>query len=60
MSFARELLTEHGDAARAAIQARATWFWLVSMTALAMIICTAPTLLGLGAGGEQTPRWAGP
>ena len=53
VSFARERLAEHGDAARAAIEAGFTRFRPVVMTALAMIIGMVPMSLGLGAGGEQ-------
>ncbi|HEX4172990.1 MAG TPA: efflux RND transporter permease subunit [Acetobacteraceae bacterium] len=53
VSFARERLAEHGDAARAAIEAGFTRFRPVLMTALAMIIGMVPMSLGLGAGGEQ-------
>jgi multidrug efflux pump subunit AcrB len=53
VSFAREKLAEHGDAVRAALEAGATRFRPVLMTALAMIIGMAPMALGLGEGGEQ-------
>jgi CzcA family heavy metal efflux pump len=53
VSFARERLAEHGDSARAAIEAGFTRFRPVLMTALAMIIGMVPMSLGLGAGGEQ-------
>jgi multidrug efflux pump subunit AcrB len=53
VSFAREKLAEHGDAVRAALDAGATRFRPVLMTALAMIIGMAPMALGLGEGGEQ-------
>ncbi len=53
VSFARERLTEHGDADRAAVEAGFTRFRPVLMTALAMIIGMVPMSLGLGAGGEQ-------
>jgi multidrug efflux pump subunit AcrB len=53
VSFARERLAEHGDAARAAIEAGFTRFRPVLMTALAMIIGMSPMALGLGEGGEQ-------
>jgi multidrug efflux pump subunit AcrB len=53
VSFARERLAEHGDAARAAVEAGFTRFRPVLMTALAMIIGMVPMSLGLGAGGEQ-------
>jgi multidrug efflux pump subunit AcrB len=53
VSFARERLAETGDAMRAAMEAGATRFRPVLMTALAMIIGMAPMALGLGEGGEQ-------
>jgi multidrug efflux pump subunit AcrB len=53
VSFARERLQLHGDAVRAAIEAGATRFRPVLMTALAMIIGMIPMALGLGDGGEQ-------
>ena len=53
VSFARERLVESGDAIRAAMDAGATRFRPVLMTALAMIIGMAPMALGLGEGGEQ-------
>jgi CzcA family heavy metal efflux pump len=53
VTFARERLAEHGDAARAAIEAGFTRFRPVLMTALAMIIGMVPMSLGLGDGGEQ-------
>ncbi|MDE1142210.1 efflux RND transporter permease subunit [Paraburkholderia tropica] len=53
ISFAREQLREHGDAARAAIEAGFTRFRPVLMTALAMVIGMVPMALGLGEGGEQ-------
>lgn len=53
VSFARERLAELGDAAEAAMEAGATRFRPVLMTALAMIIGMAPMALGLGEGGEQ-------
>jgi multidrug efflux pump subunit AcrB len=53
VSFARERLTEHSDAVRAAIEAGFTRFRPVLMTALAMIIGMIPMALGLGEGGEQ-------
>ena len=43
----------HGDAALAAIEAGATRFRPVMMTALAMIIGMIPMALGVGEGGEQ-------
>ncbi|MFC5865208.1 efflux RND transporter permease subunit [Acidicapsa dinghuensis] len=53
VSFAKTKLQEHGDAVRAAIEAGATRFRPVIMTALAMIIGMVPMSLGLGDGGEQ-------
>ncbi|MGC2399048.1 MAG: efflux RND transporter permease subunit, partial [Acidobacteriaceae bacterium] len=53
VSFAKERLAEHGDAILAAIEAGATRFRPVCMTALAMIIGMVPMALGLGDGGEQ-------
>jgi multidrug efflux pump subunit AcrB len=53
VSFARERLAEHGDAALAAIEAGFTRCRPVLMTALAMIIGMFPMALGLGDGGEQ-------
>lgn len=53
VSFAKERLHEHGDSIRAAIEAGATRFRPVIMTALAMIIGMVPMALGLGDGGEQ-------
>jgi multidrug efflux pump subunit AcrB len=53
VSFARERLTEHGDAIRAATEAGFIRFRPVLMTALAMIIGMVPMALGLGDGGEQ-------
>ncbi|MBB6187680.1 efflux RND transporter permease subunit [Rhodanobacter sp. MP7CTX1] len=53
VSFCRERLAEHGDAAMAALEAGFTRFRPVCMTALAMIIGMAPMALGLGEGGEQ-------
>jgi len=53
VSFARERLAVTGDAWRAALEAGATRFRPVLMTALAMIIGMAPMALGLGEGGEQ-------
>ena len=53
VSFCRERLAQHGDAIRAAMEAGATRFRPVLMTALAMIIGMAPMALGLGEGGEQ-------
>ena len=53
VSFAKLRLGEHGDAVLAAIEAGATRFRPVCMTALAMIIGMIPMALGLGDGGEQ-------
>ena len=53
ISFAKSRFQEHGDAITAAIEAGATRFRPVSMTALAMIIGMVPMALGLGEGGEQ-------
>src|SRR6266581_2019197 len=53
VSFAKERLTEHGNAVMAAIESGVTRFRPVLMTALAMIIGMIPMSLGLGEGGEQ-------
>jgi CzcA family heavy metal efflux pump len=57
ISFARERLTELGDAAdaamEAALEAGFVRFRPVLMTALAMVIGMLPMALGLGEGGEQ-------
>jgi multidrug efflux pump subunit AcrB len=53
VSFAKIRLAEHHDAILAAIEAGATRFRPVCMTALAMIIGMVPMALGLGDGGEQ-------
>ncbi len=53
VSFAKDRLAATGDALRAAIEAGATRFRPVAMTALAMIIGMIPMALGLGEGGEQ-------
>jgi len=53
VSFCRERLAEHGEAIKAALEAGATRFRPVLMTALSMIIGMAPMALGLGEGGEQ-------
>ncbi len=53
ISFARDRLAEHGDAARAAIEAGFTRLRPVLMTALAMIMGMIPMALGLGDGGEE-------
>jgi multidrug efflux pump subunit AcrB len=53
VSFAKIRFAEHGDAILAAIEAGATRFRPVCMTALAMIIGMIPMAMGLGDGGEQ-------
>jgi multidrug efflux pump subunit AcrB len=53
VAFAKSRLAENGDAILAAIEAGATRFRPVCMTALAMIIGMVPMALGLGDGGEQ-------
>ena len=53
VSFAKDRLADTGDALRAAVEAGATRFRPVAMTALAMIIGMVPMALGLGEGGEQ-------
>jgi multidrug efflux pump subunit AcrB len=53
VTFAKERLHEHGDSVKAAIDAGATRFRPVLMTALAMIIGMVPMALGLGEGGEE-------
>jgi len=53
VAFAKERLNEHGDVARAAVEAGFTRFRPVLMTALAMVIGMVPMALGLGEGGEQ-------
>ena len=53
VSFAREQLASHGNAIQAALEAGATRFRPVLMTASAMIIGMIPMALGLGDGGEQ-------
>jgi multidrug efflux pump subunit AcrB len=53
VSFAKERWLHHGDSIAAAIEAGATRFRPVIMTALAMIIGMIPMALGLGDGGEQ-------
>ncbi|GAC1355253.1 MAG: efflux RND transporter permease subunit [Acidobacteriaceae bacterium] len=53
VSFAKERLETHGDAITAALEAGATRFRPVMMTALAMIIGMIPMALGVGEGGEQ-------
>jgi multidrug efflux pump subunit AcrB len=53
VSFAKERLLHHGDAVVASLEAGATRFRPVMMTALAMIIGMIPMALGAGEGGEQ-------
>jgi multidrug efflux pump subunit AcrB len=53
ISFAREKLTEFGDATEAALEAGFVRIRPVLMTALAMVIGMLPMALGLGEGGEQ-------
>ena len=53
VSFAKDRLEHHGNAVLAAIEAGATRFRPVVMTALAMIIGMIPMALGAGEGGEQ-------
>lgn len=53
VSFAKDRLEQHGSAVMAAIEAGATRFRPVMMTALAMIIGMIPMALGAGEGGEQ-------
>ncbi|SNT36324.1 heavy metal efflux pump, CzcA family [Granulicella rosea] len=53
VSFAKIRYEDHGDAILAAIEAGATRFRPVCMTAIAMIIGMVPMALGLGDGGEQ-------
>ena len=53
VSFCRERLAEHGNAAQAALEAGYVRFRPVLMTALAMIIGMGPMAMGLGEGGEQ-------
>jgi CzcA family heavy metal efflux pump len=53
VSFAKERLLYHGNAILAAVEAGATRFRPVCMTALAMIIGMIPMALGAGEGGEQ-------
>jgi multidrug efflux pump subunit AcrB len=53
VSFCRERLAVHGDALKAALEAGATRFRPVLMTALSMMIGMAPMALSLGEGGEQ-------
>ncbi|MEI9974022.1 MAG: efflux RND transporter permease subunit, partial [Ignavibacteriota bacterium] len=53
VAFAKDRLVETGDSVTAALEAGATRFRPVLMTALAMIIGMVPMALGLGEGGEQ-------
>jgi multidrug efflux pump subunit AcrB len=53
VSFAKERFEEHGDGVMAALEAGATRFRPVMMTALAMIIGMIPMALGAGEGGEE-------
>lgn len=53
VSFAKDRLLSTGDPLLAAIEAGATRFRPVCMTALAMIIGMVPMALGLGEGGQQ-------
>jgi multidrug efflux pump subunit AcrB len=53
VSFAKERYSLSGDAIQAAIEAGATRFRPVCMTALAMIIGMIPMALGAGDGGQQ-------
>jgi multidrug efflux pump subunit AcrB len=53
ISFAREKLTEFGNATQAALEAGFVRLRPVMMTALAMVIGMLPMALGLGEGGEQ-------
>jgi len=53
VSFAKDRYQHHHDAVIAAIEAGATRFRPVMMTALAMIIGMIPMALGAGEGGEQ-------
>ena len=53
VSFAKERYEHHGDAVIASMEAGATRFRPVAMTALAMIIGMIPMALGAGEGGEQ-------
>jgi multidrug efflux pump subunit AcrB len=53
VSFAKDRLHVTGDALLAAVEAGATRFRPVCMTALAMIIGMVPMALGLGDGGQQ-------
>jgi multidrug efflux pump subunit AcrB len=53
VSFAREKLTDFGDATQAALESGFVRLRPVLMTALAMVIGMLPMALGLGEGGEQ-------
>jgi multidrug efflux pump subunit AcrB len=53
IAFAKERLSENGDALEAAAEAGFTRFRPVLMTALAMIIGMVPMAIGAGDGGEQ-------
>jgi multidrug efflux pump subunit AcrB len=53
VSFAKEQFEKHGNAIEAALEAGATRFRPVLMTALAMIIGMVPMAIGMGEGGEQ-------
>ena len=53
VSFAKDRYEHHGDGIAAALEAGATRFRPVMMTALAMIIGMIPMALGAGEGGEQ-------
>jgi multidrug efflux pump subunit AcrB len=53
VSFAKDRLNVHGNAVLSAIEAGATRFRPVCMTALAMIIGMIPMALGAGDGGQQ-------
>ena len=53
VSFAKQRFEETGDAIASALEAGATRFRPVAMTALAMIIGMIPMALGAGEGGEQ-------
>jgi multidrug efflux pump subunit AcrB len=53
VSFAKDRLLHHGNAILASVEAGATRFRPVCMTALAMIIGMIPMALGAGEGGEQ-------
>jgi len=53
VSFAKDRISQHGNATEAALEAGFTRYRPVLMTALAMIIGMVPMALGLGEGGEQ-------